>query len=67
MGALEEAAGHSDALKNYNLGTRIGYGAFGKVKIAEHKKTRHKVAIKIINCRQMRTMGMEEKSTYTSL
>jgi 5'-AMP-activated protein kinase catalytic alpha subunit len=67
MGALEEVAGHSDALKNYNLGARIDYGEFGKVKIPEHNKTGHKVAINIINCRQMRTMGMEEKSTYASL
>jgi len=54
--------GHSEALKNYNLGRTLGIGTFGKVRIAEHKHTGHKVAIKILNRRQMRTMEMEEKA-----
>uniref|UniRef100_A0A0D9VSU1 non-specific serine/threonine protein kinase n=1 Tax=Leersia perrieri TaxID=77586 RepID=A0A0D9VSU1_9ORYZ len=54
--------GHSEALKNYNLGRTLGIGSFGKVKIAEHKHTGHKVAIKILNRRQMRNMEMEEKA-----
>jgi 5'-AMP-activated protein kinase catalytic alpha subunit len=67
MNGGTRGSGHSDALKNYDLGTRIGVGAFGKVKIAEHKKTGQKVAIKIINRLQMITMGMEEKSMHASL
>uniref|UniRef100_A0A0E0QKF9 non-specific serine/threonine protein kinase n=1 Tax=Oryza rufipogon TaxID=4529 RepID=A0A0E0QKF9_ORYRU len=54
--------GHSEALKNYNLGRTLGIGSFGKVKIAEHKLTGHRVAIKILNRRQMRNMEMEEKA-----
>ncbi|EMS68854.1 Carbon catabolite-derepressing protein kinase [Triticum urartu] len=53
---------HSEALKNYNLGRSLGIGSFGKVKLAEHKLTGHKVAIKILNRRQMETMEMEEKA-----
>ena len=53
--------GHSDALKNYNVGRTLGIGTFGKVRIAEHKHTGHKVAIKILNRRKMKTTEMEEK------
>ncbi|KAL6644876.1 hypothetical protein ACP70R_016484 [Stipagrostis hirtigluma subsp. patula] len=52
----------SEALRNYTLGRTLGIGTFGKVKIAEHKITGHRVAIKIINCEQMKTMEMEEKA-----
>jgi 5'-AMP-activated protein kinase catalytic alpha subunit len=61
MDGSTRGGGHSDALKNYTLGRTLGIGTFGKVKIAEHKHTGHKVAIKILNRRQMRTMEMEEK------
>jgi 5'-AMP-activated protein kinase, catalytic alpha subunit len=61
MAGSSRASGHSEALINYNLGRTLGIGTFGKVKIAEHKLTGHKVAIKIINCHQMRKMEMEEK------
>ncbi|VAH85270.1 unnamed protein product [Triticum turgidum subsp. durum] len=53
---------HSEALKNYNLRKILGHGTFGKVMIAEHKLTGHKVAIKILNRRQMEIMEMEEKA-----
>lgn len=61
MDGSTRGGGHSEALRNYNLGRTLGIGTFGKVKIAEHKLTGHRVAIKIINCRQMKTMEMEEK------
>ncbi|KAL2941891.1 SNF1-related protein kinase catalytic subunit alpha KIN10 [Bienertia sinuspersici] len=48
-------------LQNYNLGKTLGIGSFGKVKIAEHKLTGHKVAIKILNRRKIKNMEMEEK------
>ncbi|KAL8140835.1 hypothetical protein V2J09_006856 [Rumex salicifolius] len=48
-------------LQNYNLGKTLGIGSFGKVKIAEHKRSGHKVAIKILNRRKIRNMDMEEK------
>nr|Q02723.1 RecName: Full=Carbon catabolite-derepressing protein kinase [Secale cereale]AAA33921.1 RKIN1 [Secale cereale] len=53
---------HSEALKNYYLGKILGVGTFAKVIIAEHKHTRHKVAIKVLNRRQMRAPEMEEKA-----
>lgn len=48
-------------LVNYKLGKTLGIGSFGKVKIAEHALTGHKVAIKILNCRKIKNMEMEEK------
>lgn len=48
-------------LPNYKLGKTLGIGSFGKVKIAEHALTGHKVAIKILNRRKIRNMDMEEK------
>ncbi|KAG0486746.1 hypothetical protein HPP92_008841 [Vanilla planifolia] len=48
-------------LPNYKLGKTLGIGAFGKVKIAEHALTGHKVAIKILNRRKIKNMEMEEK------
>ncbi|KAJ8536282.1 hypothetical protein K7X08_034683 [Anisodus acutangulus] len=51
----------SPFLGNYRLGKTLGHGSFGKVKIAEHLLTGHKVAIKILNRRKMKTPDMEEK------
>ncbi|KAL6994185.1 SNF1-related protein kinase catalytic subunit alpha kin10 [Sarracenia purpurea var. burkii] len=48
-------------LRNYKLGKTLGIGSFGKVKIAEHALTGHKVAIKILNRRKIKNMEMEEK------
>ncbi|KAL3819487.1 hypothetical protein ACJIZ3_005392 [Penstemon smallii] len=48
-------------LRNYKLGKTLGHGSFGKVKIADHIGTGHKVAIKILNRRRMRSPDMEEK------
>ncbi|XP_044480141.1 SNF1-related protein kinase catalytic subunit alpha KIN10-like [Mangifera indica] len=48
-------------LANYKLGKTLGIGSFGKVKIAEHALTGHKVAIKILNRRKIKNMEMEEK------
>nr|XP_010940255.1 serine/threonine protein kinase OSK1 isoform X2 [Elaeis guineensis] len=48
-------------LLNYKLGKTLGIGSFGKVKIAEHALTGHKVAIKILNRRKIKSMEMEEK------
>lgn len=50
-------------LPNYKLGKTLGIGSFGKVKIAEHGLTGHKVAIKILNRRKIKNMEMEEKGT----
>ncbi|KAL5718350.1 cAMP-dependent protein kinase [Ranunculus cassubicifolius] len=48
-------------LPNYKLGKTLGIGSFGKVKIAEHVRTGHKVAIKILNRKKIKNMDMDEK------
>ncbi|MFS8031891.1 putative protein kinase CAMK-AMPK family [Helianthus anomalus] len=48
-------------LRNYKLGKTLGIGSFGKVKVAEHALTGHKVAIKILNRRKIKNMDMDEK------
>ncbi|KAK1302337.1 SNF1-related protein kinase catalytic subunit alpha KIN10 [Acorus calamus] len=48
-------------LPNYKIGRTLGIGSFGKVKIAEHALTGHKVAIKILNRRKIKNLEMEEK------
>ncbi|CAM8987581.1 unnamed protein product [Rhodiola kirilowii] len=53
--------GVENSLLNYKLGKTLGIGSFGKVKIAEHARTGHKVAIKILNRRKVKSMDMEEK------
>jgi len=45
----------------YILGKNVGIGAFGKVKIATHSITGHKVAVKILNKAKIKQLGMEEK------
>eukprot|EP00930_Biecheleria_cincta_P036242 TRINITY_DN24868_c0_g1_i1.p1 TRINITY_DN24868_c0_g1~~TRINITY_DN24868_c0_g1_i1.p1 ORF type:complete len:409 (+),score=84.82 TRINITY_DN24868_c0_g1_i1:72-1298(+) len=46
---------------HYKVGSTLGVGTFGKVKMAEHQLTNQKVAIKIINKRKMEQMNMHEK------
>ena len=48
-------------LSNYRLGKTLGVGSFGKVKVAEHVMTGHRVAIKILNRKKIQQMDMEEK------
>ncbi|GLI66826.1 hypothetical protein VaNZ11_010801 [Volvox africanus] len=48
-------------MSNYRFGKTLGIGSFGKVKVAEHILTGHKVAIKILNRRKIQQMEMEEK------
>lgn len=48
-------------LPNYRMGKTLGIGSFGKVKVAEHVLTGHKVAIKILNRRKIKAMDMDEK------
>lgn len=59
--------GVESILPNYKLGKTLGIGSFGKVKIAEHVVTGHKVAIKILNRRKIKNMEMEEKGIHALL
>jgi 5'-AMP-activated protein kinase catalytic alpha subunit len=58
---MEGAGRDVNPLIGYRIGKTLGIGSFGKVKIAEHILTGHKVAIKILNRRKIRSMEMEEK------
>ena len=46
---------------HYRLGKNLGIGSFGKVRLAEHQLTGHKVAIKILNRARIRQLDMDEK------
>ena len=43
------------------MGKTLGIGSFGKVKVAEHILTGHKVAIKILNRKKIKAIDMEER------
>ncbi|PNT70842.1 serine/threonine protein kinase OSK1 [Brachypodium distachyon] len=58
---MDAAGRDANPLKGYRIGKTLGIGSFGKVKIAEHIITGHKVAIKILNRRKIKSMEMEEK------
>ncbi|KAL3844641.1 hypothetical protein ACJIZ3_002044 [Penstemon smallii] len=60
-GPAQEGSNVDSFLRNYKLGKTLGIGSFGKVKIAEHALTRHKVAVKILNRKKIKNMDMEEK------
>jgi serine/threonine protein kinase len=67
MNGLAEQGGGSSIhplLPHYKLGKKIGIGSFGKVKIAEHVLTHHKVAIKILKRHEIKDWKMEEKGLY---
>ncbi|CAD6271476.1 unnamed protein product [Miscanthus lutarioriparius] len=58
---MEGAGRDANPLIGYRIRITLGFGSFGKVKIAEHILTGHEVAIKIINRRRITSMEMEEK------
>lgn len=62
-GSTHDGTGNSvdSFLRNYKLGKTLGIGSFGKVKVAEHILTGHKVAVKILNRKKIKNMDMEEK------
>jgi len=45
----------------YRFNKNLGNGSFGKVKMAYHEETGHKVAIKILNKKKIRQYGVFEK------
>ncbi|KAG6420943.1 hypothetical protein SASPL_117489 [Salvia splendens] len=60
-GTFQDGRTVDSFLRNYKLGKTLGIGSFGKVKIAEHALTGHKVAVKILNRKKIKNMDMEEK------
>ena len=59
--ATQQTASAHYALPHYRLGRTLGIGSFGKVKLAEHILTGHKVAIKVLNLKKVKALDMEEK------
>ena len=49
------------------MGKTLGIGSFGKVKLAEHALTGHKVAIKILNRKKIKAMDMDEKGALAAV
>lgn len=46
---------------HYILGDTLGIGTFGKVKIATHQLTNHKVAVKILNRQKIKSLDVVSK------
>ncbi|KAL0381012.1 UNVERIFIED_CONTAM: SNF1-related protein kinase catalytic subunit alpha KIN10 [Sesamum angustifolium] len=61
-GSTQDGSSVDSFMRNYKLGKTLGIGSFGKVRIAEHTLTGHKVAVKILNRKKIKNMDMEEKS-----
>ena len=45
----------------YVFGETLGHGSFGKVKMANHELTGHKVAVKILNRQKIQSLDVAEK------
>lgn len=53
------AIGYSSIEDYYEIKTDLGKGKFGQVKLAIHKKTQKKVAIKVIKKKDMKLKELE--------
>mmetsp|Transcript_33338 Transcript_33338/g.81855 ORF Transcript_33338/g.81855 Transcript_33338/m.81855 type:complete len:549 (-) Transcript_33338:171-1817(-) len=51
----------SRSIDHYVLGKTLGIGSFGKVKLAVHKETSIKVAIKVLNKKKVQALDMNDK------
>ncbi|KAI8527988.1 hypothetical protein RHMOL_Rhmol12G0116700 [Rhododendron molle] len=60
-GPTGRGTGAETTLQNYTMGKTLRHGSFGKLKIAEHRPTGYKFAIKILLCRKMMSHNMEHK------
>eukprot|EP01137_Pigoraptor_chileana_P031656 Opistho-2@19839 len=56
-----EGAGGGLRIGHYMLGETLGVGSFGKVKLAVHQLTKHKVAVKILNRQKIKSLDMVGK------
>lgn len=52
---------------NYRFGKTLGLGSFGKVKLAEHVGTGHKVAVKVLNRQKIQHLDMDHKVRFESV
>jgi hypothetical protein len=59
VSAVRKATGYSDLNEIYEVKEKIGNGKFGLVKLGIHKKTGRKVAIKIMNKKEMCNQDLE--------
>ena len=58
---LKEAVGYSNLFDYYDVGETVGKGQFGLVKLATHKKTGRKVAIKIVKKKDMKPIEIYQQ------
>jgi len=58
---MSASTGSLQRIGHYRLGKNLGIGSFGKVRLAEHQLTGHKVAVKILNRNRIRQLEMDEK------
>jgi 5'-AMP-activated protein kinase catalytic alpha subunit len=56
-----ERSGIKRSIDHYVLGKTLGIGSFGKVKLAVHKETGIKVAIKVLNKKKVQALDMNDK------
>jgi hypothetical protein len=56
---LKRASGYSNLMEFYDMVKDVGKGQFGVVKLATHKKTGQKVAIKTIKKKDMKASALE--------
>ncbi|XP_055488036.1 5'-AMP-activated protein kinase catalytic subunit alpha-1 [Leucoraja erinacea] len=60
-GEKPKAEGGRVKIGHYRLGDTLGVGTFGKVKVAMHELTQHKVAVKILNRQKIRSLDVVGK------
>lgn len=61
MAEKSQLQGAQVKIGHYILGETLGTGTFGKVKIAVHQRTNHKVAVKILNRQKIKSLDVVGK------
>ncbi|KAJ8305967.1 hypothetical protein KUTeg_016512 [Tegillarca granosa] len=61
MAEKSQIQGAQVKIGHYILGETLGTGTFGKVKIAVHQRTNHKVAVKILNRQKIKSLDVVGK------
>mmetsp|Transcript_1285 Transcript_1285/g.3455 ORF Transcript_1285/g.3455 Transcript_1285/m.3455 type:complete len:89 (-) Transcript_1285:254-520(-) len=60
-GSSVSAVSAARSIDHYLLGKTLGIGSFGKVKLAVHKETAIKVAVKVLNKKKVQALDMNDK------